>query len=206
MENFGEAAILCGGKSRRMGFDKSLATVNGVYVIEAIRARLRRVFPTVRLCIGTKERRERFGRFGLDLVEDATPGGGPAVAILAALSRAGTRYVFVTGCDMPLPNPEHIAYMKERIAGMEPPPDAFIPRNGPNIEPLYGFYSVAAVGSFRRELEAGRHKLQGMLDGCDTAYLEEEASRKFDRNLAMFTNLNYKEDFDGFSYGGAACR
>jgi len=45
-----------------------------------------------------------------------------------------------------------------------------------------------------------------MLDGCDTAYLEEEASRKFDRNLAMFTNLNYKEDFDGFSYGGAACR
>ena len=198
MNNFGEAVILCGGKSSRMGFDKSLAKINGTFMIDVIRQRLCTVFESVKLCISAATPKEKFNCFGLPIIEDVKEGGGPAVAILSALLQSTTTYIFVVGCDMPFLNSAHISFMKNKIENGEFP-DACIPMNDSNIEPLYGFYSVNMIKMFDDEIDNGSYKIATILQKCNTMYLEEKNSRLFDNDLAMFTNLNYKKDFKDIS-------
>ena len=198
MKDFGEAAILCGGKSVRMGFDKSLAKINDSYMIESIYRKLSCAFETVKLCANSKE---KFGMFDMPIVEDTHKGKGPAAAIHAVLSQAATKYVFVVACDMPLVNIEHVAFMKqlikEKTSSQGCAPDALIPIKGGYIEPLYGFYSTNISKTFEEEIESGNFKIADILQKCRTVYMDEKYSVMFDKNLRMFTNLNYREDFEG---------
>ena len=198
VKDFGDAVILCGGKSRRMGFDKSFAKIDGRYMIEAIRERLSVCFENIRLCADSSE---KFSVFGLEVIEDTIKGRiGPAAAIYSALLQATSKYVFVVACDMPLVNPEHIESMKRVLQDNAFVPDALVPMNGEHIEPLYGFYSTGIAEKFLKEMENGNHKILNILKKCNTLYLEEEASRKFDKDLAIFTNINYAQDLEKISW------
>jgi molybdopterin-guanine dinucleotide biosynthesis protein A len=197
MKNFGEAVILCGGKSTRMDFDKSLIKINGKYMIEIIHEKLAVCFEKVRLCGGYSE---RFSAFGLEIIEDKIAGSiGPAVGIYSALAQAATKYVFVAACDMPLIDPEHIELMKHLLENNASKPDALVPMHGGYIEPLYSFYSAAIAGKFKEEIEKGNNKIHEILKKCHKFYLDEKYSKRFDENLAMFTNINYMADLETFS-------
>ena len=197
MNKFGEAVILCGGKSSRMGFDKALAKVNGQYLLEIVAGKLRKVFDTVKLCASS---REKFSFTGLEVIEDIEGAGtGPAVAILSALVQANATNIFVTACDMPFILPEHIAYMKSLLEGSDIAYDALIPINGEHVEPLYGFYSVSAIPVFREEVAEGRYKILNILNKCNVMYMPDVCSRKYDPHFRMFMNLNYKDDFERMS-------
>ncbi|MDR2167821.1 MAG: molybdenum cofactor guanylyltransferase [Clostridiales bacterium] len=196
MESFVEAFILCGGKSRRMGFDKALMKIGGEYVIEAMAAGLSSVFGGVNLCVGGADS-DKFARFGINLIEDIYTGGiGPAAAIHAALSCAKSKYIFTIAVDMPLLNPDHILHMKSLVE--KHAPDALIPMNSGFAEPLYAFYSVDVLEIFACEIEKGEYAMRKILTKFDTFYMDECESRKFDANLAMFTNLNYPEELSKY--------
>lgn len=186
--------ILCGGKSRRAGFDKSFAKIGGKYIIETIHEKLSECFDNVRLCADSKE---RLSLFGLEIMEDRLKGKtGPAVAIHSALAGASSKYVFVTACDMPLIDAAHIEFMKHKLNSSSFSPDALVPVNGGYIEPLYSFYSAGIAGLFEEEIEKGNFKISSILEMCDVQYLEERYSKMFDERLAMFTNINYQEDLE----------
>ena len=196
MDFFGEAVILCGGKSRRMDFDKTLAKINGKYIIEMIYEKLSLCFENVRLCADSQE---RLSIFNLEVIEDKIKGRiGPAAGIYSALSQAATKYVFVAACDMPLINPEHIEFMKTILEKNAFVPDALIPRHGAYIEPLYSFYSTGIAETFAAEIAAGNYKIHSILQKCHPLYLEEKYSKMFDGNLTMFTNINYMADLENF--------
>ena len=198
MNPFGDAVILCGGKSSRMDSDKAFAKINGRYIIEIIHEKLSACFSNVRLCA---DARERFSPFGLEVIEYRIKGGfGPAVGIYSALSQAASGYIFVTACDMPLIDIGHIAFMKRALAYHDFKPDALVPMYGEFIEPLYSFYSAGIAAVFEEEMEKGNYKIHRILDRCDTLYLDEKYSRLFDENLSMFTNINYAADLEMVSW------
>jgi len=194
MKIFGDAMILCGGKSSRMGFDKSLLKINGEYVINIMADKLHHVFDNVSLCANAPG---KFERFGLPVFSDIyNEGIGPAAAIHAALSIAKSRYVFVVAVDMPLLNLEYIRHMMRVLENTSPPPLALVPVIGDFMESTHAFFSVDALEFIEEQIEAGNFSVNKILKGLNAMCLQEEISRGFDPDLTMFTNLNYVDDLD----------
>ncbi|MCL2752790.1 MAG: molybdenum cofactor guanylyltransferase [Defluviitaleaceae bacterium] len=203
MKNFGDAFILCGGKSRRMGFDKSLLKIKGEYVINIMAKKLAEIFDNVVLCANASD---KFNNFNIKIIEDIYSDGiGPVAAIHAALNAATTQYIFIIAVDMPLINLDHIRYMMSKIDNTKNPFDAMIPLCGKHKEALYGFYNVDALPKFVGEIEAGNYAMHKILAKLDTIYLDENESRAFDADLSMFANLNYATDLSILeNFGGNA--
>lgn len=197
MKVFGDAVILCGGSSTRMGFDKSLLKINDKYAIQMLFEELSNIFENVRLCANTDV--QKFSVFNIEVIKDIhTHKIGPAAAIHAALSRATSYYVFAVACDMPLVNVNHIKHMKNVIKNIQC--DALVPLYNGYKQATYAFYSINCTSTFEKCINERTYKMQNILNNVKTFYLQESESKMFDKNLNMFTNLNYKKDLEKF-YG-----
>lgn len=193
MKTFGDATILSGGKSSRMGFDKSLLKINDQYVLQDMYDKLTTVFDRVFLSVNPNTNPDKFNIFNIELVQDIhTDILGPVAAVHTALTHANSQYIFVIACDMPIINTEHIKHMMY-IAEKESP-QGIIPINGKYKEVLYAFYHKSAIQAFHESIQEGDYKMQIILDKLDIYYLEQSESQKIDKKLHMFTNLNYEAD------------
>ena len=197
MNYFGDAVILCGGKSRRMTYDKAFMKLNDRYVIKIIYEKLLKCFTNVRLCADISD---RFNIFDIEVIEDVLKTkAGPAVGIYSALKKSSSKYIFVTACDMPFIDPLHIEHMKGVLKKYGYIHDALIPRIGSFVEPLYAFYSKDLAEVFEEELKNGNYKINEIIGKCNALYLDEKDSKTFNEELLMFTNINYEEDLEKFS-------
>ena len=246
MQPFGDAIILCGGKSERMTYDKALITIEGRYLIDIIAEKLSYSFNNIRLSADKKERfahmgceaiaggeanhtpfsadrrerfahmgreaivggeanytplnagkKDRFSRFGLEVIEDGIAGNiGPAAGICASLAHATTSYLFVIAGDMPYPNIAHIERMKQVLLERELQDEILVPLNGEFLEPLYAFYRYDLATRFAAAISEGQLGVNRIIRSCNTYYFPESESRAFDKELAMFTNINYLEDLE----------
>lgn len=98
------AAVLAGGRSRRMGRDKAFVVVDGRTMVErvvdaAAAAGAERVG-----CVGGDVARLR--GLGLEAVPDRAPGTGPLGGVCTALDVAHTELVVVLACDLVTPSVE----------------------------------------------------------------------------------------------------
>ena len=201
MKTFGDAVILCGGKSSRMGFDKSLLKIDGEYVINIMADKLGRIFDRVSLCANSPD---KFKKFGFPIITDIySEGIGPVAAVHSALKSSASQYVFVVAVDMPLLNLDLIRHMMQVLKTTDSPPLAFAPETNGYLEATHAFYSVDALGYIEEQIDAGNFAVNKILKGLDAMRLDEGISRSFDADLAMFTNLNYTEDLD--KIGGYKC-
>ena len=192
MEKFGDAFILCGGKSRRMGFDKSLLKIGDEYVINIMADKLLEIFDSVRLCANGGE---KFADFGIEILEDEVAQGvGPSAAIHGALAASKSQFAFIIAVDMPFINIQHILHMKKLIENATSPMDALIPLTDEHKEALYGFYNISALPKIAREIEEENFAMHRILTKLDSVYISEDENRTFDPELTMFANLNYQED------------
>jgi molybdopterin-guanine dinucleotide biosynthesis protein A len=105
-------AILCGGRSRRMGRDKALVPVAGAPMIVRVAEALWVAGAHDVVAVGREP--GELAQFGLTTVPDRRSGRGPAGGIATALawgsSRRGGRggmdeIVLVVGCDLLAPSP-----------------------------------------------------------------------------------------------------
>jgi molybdopterin-guanine dinucleotide biosynthesis protein A len=94
------AAVLTGGRSRRMGRDKAFIEVAGEPMVVRVVRTLRSAGATEVVAVGGDEDRllaARVDHFRADLY----PGEGPLGGVLVALEQASTPLVVVVACDMP---------------------------------------------------------------------------------------------------------
>lgn len=189
MKRFGTAAILCGGKSSRMGFDKCRLKIGDKYLIEIIGEQLEEVFEEVILISNDLN---KFKDIKYRVVKDIIPDSGPMGGIYSALKYASSNNVFITACDMPVINAEFIRYMMEIINSKNV--EGAVSIKGEYIEPLGAFYSKGMIGRFEDHIIRGSFKLLSVINESSMYYIKESEVKDFSSDMNIFTNLNYRAD------------
>jgi len=102
--------ILAGGKSSRMGTNKSFLRIGGSTVIERTAALLKPVFKDVVLITNNPE---EYSFLKLPMFEDNYKNIGPLAGIHSALLHSKTEKNFIISCDIPLMTEDVIKYLIE---------------------------------------------------------------------------------------------
>ena len=195
-ELFATAAILAGGKSSRMGFDKQLLTDNNRRILETVSDTLRKEFSDILIVTSKPELYE-----GMDVrvCSDEFQNMGPLAGIHAALTNGRSKYVYLIACDMPVVSLPYIRHIKQRIYEVQP--KVCVCRRNDRFEPFNGFYSRELLPDAEQRLKDGSSSLFRFISAADPLVVSEETARKFDRDFRMFTNINTRSEYDAYLGG-----
>jgi molybdopterin-guanine dinucleotide biosynthesis protein A len=130
-------AVLCGGRSRRMGTDKSLVEVGGVAMAERVARALAAAGCTPVVFVGGNE--AGLGRFGRPFHPDRWPGEGPLGGVLTALVDVGGDVV-VAACDLPFLDASTIGRL---LAAAAPGVDVAVATTE-RLQPAVAWWSASA--------------------------------------------------------------
>ncbi len=178
------AAILAGGRSRRMGADKAMLPIGKAPMIRHITNCL---LPYVdELVIGTNDT-AKFRFLNLPIVNDAQPDMGPLMGILSCLKATAHDKLLVAACDMPLIPVEIIPAMM-RLANNA---HAVVPRRSDgSIEPLFAVYTRLFSVAAEAALSAGKRRVRDALEesGINVSFLPVSSD-------CPIENVNTPEDY-----------
>lgn len=194
------AAILSGGKSTRMGENKSLMEIGDKTVIERTIELLQPLFNKVVLITNEPE---EYDFLNLETFRDVYPGKGPLAGIHSALVNSATDSCFVISCDIPLMKSEMIKYL------VDYPTDRMITIARANgfIQQLCGVYhknciaeaekilSVEAKGEVRApEQRKRRCSVMELIDKLGASIIDAAELPFYADD--MYYNMNRKEEFE----------
>lgn len=152
--------ILAGGKSERMGADKSLLPFLGRPLIQHIHGQLRPYFSEI-LVAGDSV--ERYAFLEARLVSDEVPGQGPLRGIVSALAASQNDLNFVIACDIPWVDHALLKILLREAHGC----DCVVPVTLEGYyEPLFAVYRKSALPAMRRALEAGQRRVVAAFSDC----------------------------------------
>ncbi|MDD4239752.1 MAG: molybdenum cofactor guanylyltransferase [Desulfotomaculaceae bacterium] len=179
--------ILAGGKSRRMGSDKTFLEVGQAGMIQLVAAELQKVFKEILIAGGSEETGRKLG---LKVVADLIPGGGPLSGIHAALNAASHDKCLVVPCDMPFLKAELAALMVSMAQGY----DAAVPTDGVYFQPLFAVYDKSCIKAIEQALRAGRYKVVDFYPQVRVNYVNEKLLRELADTGKAFFNVNTPTD------------
>lgn len=188
------AAVLCGGRSRRMGSDKAGLVLGETTLLERTATVLGEVAPQVVLACGSTP---RYGGLGHELVLDACPDGGPLSgleAVLDRLERAGGGWLAVLACDMPRADAEVLRRLRSRAE--ERGLDLCVLETDGGLEPCYGVYHTRCLPAVRRALDAGDRKMTAFHPGVNAGTMHERELPAELREREPARNLNTPAELD----------
>ncbi|PKN70763.1 MAG: molybdenum cofactor guanylyltransferase [Deltaproteobacteria bacterium HGW-Deltaproteobacteria-12] len=177
------AIILAGGKSSRMGRDKSLLFANNLPMIEKIVTQLKDHFPEI--IIGASDT-EKYRFLGLPVIPDLEEGKGPLMGIYSTLLYSSHEINFVVACDIP---DLDIKYVQEMIRQAQNHQIVIPTWNDGKYEPLFAVYKKSVLDQAKELLGAGKRKISLLFDLVDVKYLPLPADVKW------YKNLNTMEDY-----------
>jgi molybdopterin-guanine dinucleotide biosynthesis protein A len=157
--------VMAGGKSSRMGTDKAMLYFDGQKMIERTLCVLKEVFHLRPLIVTNTP--ELYEGLEADVVTDIIKDSGPLAGIHTALSLAGTPYIFVVACDMPLLSAPFIKVVLSELDDN----DVVIPfESETKNHPLHAIYSARCL-----------------------PYIEKCLNQKKQRIIAFFPDVKVKE-------------
>lgn len=190
---FGTAAILAGGKSSRMGFDKQLLIEDDRRILETVIDTLKQEFSDILIITA---RPELYENMGVRIYQDEYQGKGPLAGVHAALHHARSRYVYLLACDMPVVNLAFIRHMKACIQASGS--DICACKQNDRMEPFNTFYSRDLLDDVTHRLETGNSSLFRFIYGNRACVIDQEDAARFDKELRMFTNINTRSEYEKY--------
>jgi molybdopterin-guanine dinucleotide biosynthesis protein A len=184
---FGTMAVIAGGKSSRMGFNKALLTIDGEMLTDRV---IRQLSGEFREVIVSSNLGTGYLKHSVKYVADEFEGMGPLSGIYSSLKEAASRFVYVIACDMPYVNLEYIRYMKSRIVSANYDCDACFTACGDSSEPFNAFYSVSTIPVLRDFLISGRKRFNDFLKSINSLIISENEAKEFSPDWSMFKNIN----------------
>ncbi len=185
------AVVLAGGKSSRLGADKSLLLLAGQPLIVRTIQQLAVLSDDLIVVTNTPERLEPLG-MAVRLVTDERPGEGSLMGIYSGLKAARHPYALVVACDMPFLNPPLLHYM----LSVAPDHDVVVPRLAGMLEPLHAVYSRTCLPWMARLLDEGRRKITAFFPYVNIRYVEEDEIERLDPLRLSFVNINTPQDWE----------
>lgn len=194
MKTFGSAVVLCGGKSSRMGFDKSRIRIDNQPIYEYVADQLAEVFEEVILVSGTSN---PVTSLKYKTIKDEAPACGPMGGILTGLRQAASEFVFFTACDMPYVDLPLISRIQSALgtACEGDGSSGAVALNKGFIEPFYSFYGKAMIPDVEKSIETGCYQISRLVKQLPFLYLEESFWKR-EGAATIFSNLNYPEDLE----------
>ena len=180
-------AILAGGKSSRMGTDKSFVLFQGRPMIEVVRERVEGLGDEL-ILIANKQ--AAYAHLGLPMYGDIFPETGPLGGIYTAIHHAAHPHVLVVACDMPWLNRPLLEYMID----LRETADVVVPRWDKYPEPLHALYSKACLEPIREKLEAGQLKITAFFGRVTLHFVDRAEIEPFDPQGRSFVNLNTPDE------------
>lgn len=178
----GTAAILAGGKSERLGYNKAFITIDGVSIIERTAAKLTKSFSELIIVANDNE----YQSLGYPVVPDIIANKGPLSGIHAALSAAAYPYCFVTACDMPYID-EHLAYfLLQQVPGYQ----AVVPQLDQYLQPLYAVYTKDCLPTIEWCLANSIRKVAKLYDYIKVNYIPKHQLATIADVNKVFININ----------------
>lgn len=168
--------ILAGGKSSRMGKDKSALKLGEKTFIQRLAENMGE-FGEKLLSANKGETAE-----GFVTVADELKAKGPMAGILAALGESQSDALIVVPCDTPFMDRTAAMMLAEKYSG-----DIVVAESTSGIEPLIGIFPKGAKTAIRAELEASNSKAREIIKkiGFTTVRLPDE----------KLININTPEDY-----------
>ena len=158
------ALILAGGRSRRMGTDKAVLSLEGRTLLQRA-ADFWQAQPgidAVLAAVGTEDHLPELPE-GVIPVYDRYPGRGPMAGLHAAFAATDAQLLYVSAVDMP----------RLRGDALLPPPagDAAVYLREGKPEPLFGVYRRSILPALEDALSRDRNKLRVLLEQLDVTYV-----------------------------------
>ncbi len=174
--------IFAGGKSSRMGEDKTLLPFgNSPSLTHFQYHRLKELFSKVFISCKDKSKFD----FGADFIEEDAKGFAPTYGFIAAFEQCSCDTFFALSVDTPLITQNEIA--KILIADTQSI-DATIAKVDGKIQPLCGVYHKTLYKDFLQMAQSNTHKLGFLLKNKKTLYVD------FDDPTPFF-NCNYPHQY-----------
>ncbi|MFN2161688.1 MAG: molybdenum cofactor guanylyltransferase [Candidatus Promineifilaceae bacterium] len=183
-------AIQAGGKSTRMGRDKSFVPFEGRPMIEVVRDRVAGLGDELILITNNPE---PYAYLNLPAFGDIYADCGPLGGIHSALANAASPYVLMVACDMPWLNRDLLEY----LVSLRRTADIVVPRLDKFPEPLHAVYSKACLDPIETKLKAGDLKITRFYGQVNVRFVDREEIARFDPQGRSFTNINSPEDLPG---------
>ncbi|WP_174613557.1 molybdenum cofactor guanylyltransferase [Virgibacillus ihumii] len=161
--------ILSGGKSSRMGTDKSLLPLGGKPVIQHIATQMKSF--SLHQAIITNFP-EKYDFLDIEKHADRYPGRGPLAGLESALYHIDTSIFICAACDMPYISAEVYNKLLCELESY----DAVVPVFNDRIHPLSGIYTKRILPFIQQQLEQNQLKV---------------------RDVFRFINVNYADNFEG---------
>mgnify|MGYP005832398511 CR=1 FL=1 len=193
--------ILSGGKSTRMGQNKSFLKIGEKYIIEHITNLMKSIFSKVLLITNEPE---LYDFLQVEIYTDIFKNVGPLAGIHSGLVHSKTEKNFIISCDIPLMNKEMISSI------IEFPSDALItlPKADGYIQQLCGVYNKELIPLIekiissdtkkenRNDSQAKRNcKIHNLIESLPTKIIENPENLKgYHDNI--FLNMNKPEDYN----------
>ncbi len=183
-------AIIAGGKSSRMGTDKSFVPLLGKPMIEHVLASVSDLGQHETILI--TNRPDEYAHLHLPMFADVIPDQGSLGGIYTALYHSQNPDVLTLACDMPFLNPDLLRYMVALRA--EDAYDVIVPRVDDHPQGLHALYSKTCLPFIRAKIDANRLKVISFYDDVRVRYLEPPEWSRFDPRGLSFHNINTPEE------------
>lgn len=187
-----KAAILCGGKSSRMGFDKALICLpNGEPLLLHTTKTLNFLFDEIILITNNKDKFNKIfndqSTVNVSIIEDHYIEKGPLGGICTALETINDSSIFIMAGDIAFPDVNLIINMLPFVNQY----DIILCKQKEKLEPLFGFYSQTCLSVFRDQIQQDDMKIRKNFHLLSVKYLHLR-----DEDQKAFINLNQPEDLD----------
>ncbi len=156
--------ILSGGKSTRMGVNKSLLKIDGKTIIARVRDLMLNIFSEVILITNEPD---EYKFLGLNIFEDVYKGFGPLAGIHSGLLNSSTQRNFIISCDLPFMTEQMVRYLAE------------YPTNKPiTVAKADGFIQQLAGIYHKDTLKEIEHILTGQAEGDERHEIQHKRGCK----------------------------
>lgn len=181
--------ILAGGKSSRMGQDKSLLSFKNEPLIKHAVKELQAVVDEL---IIVSNHKAKYGFSGIKEISDIYPGRGPLGGIHSGLTAATFEHVFVTACDLPFFNGRLARFLLDRRTGY----DVVVPQIGNYLQPLFAVYSKRCLPHAESCLRNNIRKVVAFYPMVRVNYVGESLIREITEPERVFFNVNTPRDYE----------
>ena len=178
-------AVLCGGRSSRMGRDKAGLPFGGESMLARAVHAVSQVSDDVMVVGPLAATAAAHARHISD------PGEGPLVALTTALRSAREGRVLLLACDMPLVTPALLGHLRT-LAGDS---DACVPRVGGVAVPTCAIYRRDIVDVAETLVSRGARSLRALLETVRVRWVDESELRAADPDLHSFIDCDTPEAY-----------